>query len=130
MIREESLEIKTSQIPGTGLGLYTKVNIKKGDLISEFTGEFIDNKELEILLKQKSFYYLICWDEEKTLNVENSNCFAKYANDAKGFTRIDGLKNNAKIVWHEEKLFISATKKINSGQEIFVSYGKDYWDNL
>ena len=54
-------------------------------------------------------------------------CFAKYANDAMGFTKTVH-KNNAKISLDVNgKVCIVATRKIPAGAEIFCDYGKGYW---
>jgi len=127
---DKQLEVKESTITNAGKGLYTNVDIKRGELICEFTGKFISNEEVETLLNDNKLLYLIYWDDDVTLDVENSDCLAKYANDAEGFMKINGLKNNSKIVFEDNRCFIMATKNIKKGQEIFVSYGKEYWDNI
>jgi SET domain-containing protein len=37
-------------------------------------------------------------------------------------------KNNAEYQIIDDKIFIVATRDIKAGEEIFVSYSKDYWD--
>jgi SET domain-containing protein len=53
---------------------------------------------------------------------------ARYANDAKGITRIKGITNNCVYVNDGLRAFIEATKNIPAGAEILVDYGKPYWD--
>ncbi len=56
------------------------------------------------------------------------DCFAKFANDAEAF-KTSIFKNNSKITLDDEdNVCIIATKKIKSGDEIFCSYGKKYWE--
>lgn len=129
-MKKNKVEVRLSKIEGVGLGLFAKTKIKKGKLISEFTGDLIDNKQLEILLSKRKMLYLIDWGENYTLDVEKSDCFAKYANDAEGLKKIKGLKNNSKISWNNNKLFLEATKNIEQDEEVYISYGKEYWDNL
>ena len=58
------------------------------------------------------------------LDCRNTNCFAKYANDASGFSKSE-FKNNAKITLDEnENVCLIAIRKIKSGEEIFCDYGK------
>jgi hypothetical protein len=57
----------------------------------------------------------------------NKRAFARYANDARGLTRIKGLLNNADYVVDGLKAYIEAKKDIPAGGEILVDYGKDYW---
>jgi uncharacterized protein len=57
----------------------------------------------------------------------NITCFAKYANDASGFTN-SNFKNNAKITLDDnDKVCIQATRNIKANEELFCSYGKNYW---
>jgi hypothetical protein len=53
---------------------------------------------------------------------------ARYANDAQGLTRIKGITNNCVYVNDGLRVYIEATKNIPAGAEIFVAYGKAYWD--
>ena len=52
---------------------------------------------------------------------------AHYANDAKGITRVDGIKNNAEYDTEKKRCFLVAIKDIPAGSEILVSYGAEYW---
>jgi SET domain-containing protein len=129
-MKKNKVEVRLSKIEGAGLGLFAKSKITKGELISEFTGELVNNKQLEILLSKRKMLFLIDYDENYTLDVENSNCLAKYANDAKGSKKIKGLINNSKIIFYNDKVFLVATKDIKRREEIYTSYGKEYWNNL
>jgi SET domain-containing protein len=53
---------------------------------------------------------------------------ARFANDAMGLTRVKGLKNNSSYEIVGEQCFIVADKDIAAGEEILVSYTKEYWD--
>jgi hypothetical protein len=45
-----------------------------------------------------------------------------------GLTRVKGLKNNSSYEIVGEQCFIIADKDIAAGEEILVSYTKEYWD--
>jgi hypothetical protein len=55
---------------------------------------------------------------------------ARYANDARGLSRIKGLTNNAVYTEDNSKVYIESIKDIPANAEIFVSYGKEYWDTI
>lgn len=55
---------------------------------------------------------------------------ARFANDATGTTRIRGITNNAEYIQDGSRIFITAKKDIQPGDEIFVGYGKDYWSSI
>jgi hypothetical protein len=52
----------------------------------------------------------------------------RFANDAAGLTRVSGVHNNAEYNIYGEKCYIEAIRTIEKGMEIFVNYGKEYWD--
>ena len=52
---------------------------------------------------------------------------AGFANDARGITRVEGLRNNSEYATEKKRCFIEASRDIPAGSEIFVAYGADYW---
>jgi SET domain-containing protein len=125
------LFIQESLIPGAGKGLFTDTLIKKGKIIIEYTGEKLTwaqcekrNNEQEGL---NGYFFFVsknnCIDAQHTLD-----SLGRYANDAQGYKKVEGLKNNAEYQIIKRKPYIIAKKNIKAGEEIFVSYGKEYWD--
>jgi len=124
---EKQLYVKKSNLPGAGKGLFTKKFIPKGARIVEYIGEKLEWKEVEKMAEDRNGYvffftnkYVIdAWNFKKAL--------ARYANDARGLARVEGLKNNADYVTEKKRCFIEATKDIPAFSEIFVGYGAEYW---
>ncbi len=131
------LLISDSTIPACGKGLFTLKRIKKGEKICQFGGRLIGNKEFSKILKaiEKGNYnlesanYYISLSSGLILDSYESDCYARYANDAEGFTKIDGFKNNAIIIEGEDQVsaYLQAKNDIPKGSEIFTAYGKSYW---
>jgi uncharacterized protein len=124
---DKNLFVKKSTIPGAGKGLFTKVMIPKGTRITEYKGEVLTWKEVEQMADDRNGYVFYfnskyCIDAWKT-----KKGVAHYANDARGITRVDGLKNNCEYVTEKKRCYIEATKDIPAGSEIFVGYGAEYW---
>lgn len=118
------LFIKTSQIPNAGKGLYTVIDIFKTEIISLFKGEIISAIEAEKRVLQHNDRYFINLLDGTIMDSMNTDCFAKFANDAFGTS----YKNNAKITLDDDgNVCLMATKNINPGDEIFCGYGKAYW---
>lgn len=121
------LYVEPSQIPFAGLGLYTAIDIYKDELIACFKGELLTNKQVQKRVLLNEDQYFIALLNGRILDSKHSNCFAKYANDVKGTTNTT-LKNNARILLDEqEQVCLFASKRIQSGSEIFCGYGKKYW---
>ncbi len=52
---------------------------------------------------------------------------ARYCNDPNGFMKVSGFKNNARFEIIKGKVYIIASRNLQPGVEIFVPYGKEYW---
>ncbi len=130
---EESdyLYIQTSQLPNSGKGLFTVIDIYKDEIISLFKGEVLSDSEAEFRANNKTNQYFMNLLNGTILDCKNTDCFAKYANDASSFSIPkfrDNFKNNAKITLDENNnVCLMAIRKIKSGEEIFCNYGKRYW---
>lgn len=126
---EESdyLYVKESQLSNSGNGLFTAIDIYKDEIISIFKGEILSDEEAAIRVKLGNDAYFMNLLNGKILDCKNTDCFAKFANDASGFGTSD-YKNNCKITLDENgTVCLVALKKIKSGDEIFCDYGKRYW---
>lgn len=124
-----ALLVKKSRLPGAGKGLFTTKDIKKGKKIIEYRGEIIDWKEYCKRVKEDKDGYLVYISRKKCIDAYNTPQYkARYANDAEGLIRSKKYKNNAEYQIIGDKVYLVATRDIKAGEEIFVSYSKDYWD--
>ena len=123
---EEFLEVKESTIPNSGKGLFTKTFIPKETLIVEYKGRRTTWKKVEDDYKN-GYIYLI--NNNNVIDAKSyKKALGRYANDAKGLSRIKGINNNSVYEVQGNKVFIKAVKDIPAGSEILVDYGKDYWE--
>ena len=121
------LYIQTSQISNSGNVLFTAITIYKDEIISLFKGEILSDEDAAIRIQNGTDKYFMNLLNGTILDCMTTDCFAKYANDASGFSKSD-FKNNAKITLDEnENVCLMAIRKIKSGEEIFCDYGKNYW---
>lgn len=128
---EKYLYLDKSTLPNAGKGLFTKVNIRKGEKIIEYKGRIITWKQHEKLAEQDKGGYAFYVNKNYVIDAyDTPQYFARYANDARGISRLEGVRNNA--VYEEKKkiVHIVATRNIPAGSEIFVSYGDEYWDSI
>ncbi len=127
------LHVKKSKIPKAGKGLYTSKDIKKGEIVCEYEGEKLTWKEC--LARNESqngkgayFFYV---NSKNCIDAQNTVwSLGRYANDAAGLGRIEGLRNNCKYDVNKGKPYIVATRNIKPGSEILVAYGKEYWEAM
>ena len=124
-----ALLVKTSQLPNSGKGLFTTTNIKKDTRVIEYLGEIIDWKEYERRVELDEDGYLFFINKKNCIDAWNTPQHkARFANDAAGLGRVKGLKNNCVYETEENRCYILSTRDILAGEEIFVSYTKEYWD--
>jgi len=129
------LYLKKSLIPGAGKGLFVKNEIKKGEIVCEYEGEIVPWSVCEKRAEEGHEGYAFFITKNRCVDAYfTKEAIARYANDAKGIGRVEGLKNNAqyeiKTRQGEKRVFIVAIKNIKPNDEVLVDYGKDYWKNL
>lgn len=123
---EKHLYLKRSGVPGAGKGLFTKVPIKKGTRIVEYKGRIRAWKDVKHLDGYNGYLFRI--NSRVTIDAEPYiHTFGRYANDAKGFGRKEGLKNNAEYNTSGNKCYIDAIRDIPRYGEILVEYGGNFW---
>lgn len=121
------LYTQNSQIENSGMGLYTAITIYKDEIIAVYKGKTLSENEAKLLAEKGLDKYFINLLNGTILDSMPVACFAKFANDASGFSKSE-FKNNAKITLDENNnVCLVATKKIKPEEEIFCSYGKKYW---
>ena len=129
------LYLKKSKIPKAGKGLFADQKFTRGDIVCEYEGEIVP---WSVCLDRadKGFEgYVFFITRNRCIDAYfTPEAMGRYANDAMGVSRVDGLRNNAqyeiKTRQGEKKVFIVATRTIQPGDEVLVDYGDDYWKNL
>lgn len=124
---QDYLFVKESQIPGSGDGLFTAIPVYRCEVIAKFKGKILSDKEAQIRVTKGEDAYFINMPDGTILDSMRVKCFAKYANDAVGLVKTK-YKNNSKITLDEDgHVCVVASRKILVGEEIFCSYGGNYW---
>lgn len=109
-----------------GKGLFTRLDIAKGTRIVEYKGRVQSWREVK---DQDGINgYLMYINRNVVINaLPTIKTFGRYANDAQGLVRVQGVRNNSEYVSEGKRCFIEATRNIKAGEEILVSYGREYW---
>lgn len=124
---EKQLVVKKSVLPHAGKGLFTRKLIFKGSRIVEYKGTVSIWKEVDHKDGTNGYIYYI--NRNHVINAgPHPGFLARYANDARGLERIEGIRNNAVYRQDGKKVYIEAIRNIPAGEEILVGYGKEYWD--
>jgi len=123
------LYVKKSQIPNAGNGLYTALPIYENEIISIFKGEILQDKEAEKRAKNGADAYFINMLDGTIMDSMNVKCFAKYANDVVGLVKTKFIINAIITIDDDENVCLVTTRDIQKDEEIFCSYGNNYWEN-
>jgi uncharacterized protein len=123
---EKFLQVKESTIPNSGKGLFTRKFIPSGTRIVEYKGKITDWNSVK---NNSDNGYIYSVNNKHVIDAgKHLKAFARYANDARGITRVKGITNNCHYVNDGVRVFIEAIRDIPAGGELFVAYGKEYWD--
>ena len=124
---EKQLVVKRSTLKGAGKGLFTSKEIVRGKKIVEYKGKVTTWKEVDDKDGMNGYIYYV--NRYHVIDASETKDFiARYANDAKGLARTEGLNNNCTYQIEGKKVYIVSMRNIPAGSELFVGYGKEYWD--
>ncbi len=121
------LVVKKSTIEGAGKGLFTKKMIPKGTKIIEYKGKITSWNDADHQGGLNAYLYYVTKDHVIDA-FSSKNEPGRYMNDAVAFRKIKPGANNCKYVQEGLKVFIYAKRDIAADAELFVRYGKKYWD--
>jgi len=125
------LEVKLSTIPNAGRGVFTNKTFEEYDVICEYSGQVIFASTFKndfFYRAQLGSHYSIMGNKDPISNPgslinhrDPPNCYFYISNLLMGINENKGRKTSL-------RLFIVALTTILPGQELFLSYGKAYWD--
>jgi uncharacterized protein len=119
--------IKKSRLPGAGKGLFTRDALMQGQIIIEYKGRITTYKEVQQNKTISPYVYFV--NNNYVIDaMAFPESLGRYANDANGMQTFPGLINNAQFILLNKKVYLQATADMPPGAEIFVSYGKAYWN--
>lgn len=122
-MKSSDFDIKESLQEGVGKGLFAKTLIKKGTFILEYTGVPLPAEEAD----DHPGRYLFEVNDKITLNGDTPDNTAKYINhscDPNVEAEIDEESDGS------EHVNIYAVRAIKPGEELFIDYGEEYFDEF
>jgi hypothetical protein len=104
------------QRTSTGLGLFTRKPIAKGDFIIEYTGALLPNDEAD----RRGGRYLFRVNSRWTIDGVGRENLSRYINHS--------CSPNCVAYTRGRKIRIYALRKIAPGEELCYDYGREYFD--
>lgn len=136
--REDLIEVKASDIPGAGKGVFAKKDIPAGTYIGYYHGKRLTKKEADFLRKDKKHYYLF-WLSDCPRNLPENIGFPYIDGDQEHYV---SKVNYAPSTINEEETYLQnvgfyhfcnepyirlyAVENVKAGEELYVSYGDSY----
>ena len=115
--------VRRSTIPGAGLGLFTNRSLRKDDRIMEYGGS-LEKIRLRKTTHDCTGYCFEITDRIHLNGSAPSSGLARYINDARG------RRNNLISALCGTRVLLYALRDIRKGDELFLDYGKTYWDPI
>ncbi|KAH7413057.1 hypothetical protein BKA64DRAFT_343964 [Cadophora sp. MPI-SDFR-AT-0126] len=112
-----------------GFGLYLAEPVKKGDYLSEYSGENISSEEADrrgIVYDRKFLSFLFDLNKERVIDAARLGNKTRFINHSGSLA--DGLNCEAKIVLvnGEHRIKFVAIRDIDVGEELLFNYGKKF----
>ncbi|RMX64783.1 hypothetical protein DD238_006778 [Peronospora effusa] len=118
------VQVRKSNIPGAGKGLFATKRHVQGSIICEYTGVVLYNQENAWKLKDKS--YLMKLGDGKYIDALHCpQVLARYINDCRG--HFGGFNVHFEKRPQDDKADVIAMRDIEPGEELYVNYGRLYW---
>jgi SET domain-containing protein len=112
MIR--NMEIKQSNLPNAGRGVFTKAFIPKGTFLGYYRGKIVD------LDKVKDMDYVLTINDGTSICGKHSNHFSALLNCPTATPYFPNVEFS-----QDGKL--NTISDVKAGQELYVDYGRAYW---
>ena len=123
-LTREEYTIKKSTIPNSGKGAFTNVDLKKGYTIGYYKGRKLSPKQYE-KLKNDNYSWELS-SSHGPFYIDAS--IKKYSNWLRYVNHKSGSKANLEPYQYNGKMYYRTTKKIKAGNELFVDYGDEYFN--
>ncbi|KAF7877206.1 hypothetical protein EAF04_000891 [Stromatinia cepivora] len=125
----KKLILGKSPIPNAGFGLFTAEPVKKGDFISEYTGEVISDNEAErrgLGYDARRLSFLFTLNKEWVIDATRMGNKTRFINHAE--SEAEGMNCVPKIllVQGEHRIAFRATRNILIGEELLFDYGPTF----
>jgi len=114
------LEIKQSNIKNAGLGVFSICDIPENTYIDGYYGD---------IFSIATSRYFVCITDEIGIDAGSyPRCYMAMLNDS--FNSL--FKNNCEFIINVKDKTVSVwtIREIKKGEELFISYGEDYWNIL
>jgi hypothetical protein len=112
---EKGLLVKESNLFEAGWGLFTTVDRERGDIIAYFQGP----KLQEAYLQGEKHRYAVWAGNGNIIDCSIERCAAACMNT-------HSSRKNCSLIVFGNKSYIRTTRKVSTGEELYIPYGQRY----
>ena len=122
-VEQYVVEVRPSNIPNSGNGVFAKQDIKAGDMLGHYRGEALTNDQFYRRFKDKNYGEYVLTLKNETINVDA---------EKRGYNWISrlnaprGTTMKANVYWDDNGRTF-AKRNIKAGEELLATYGAAYW---
>jgi hypothetical protein len=122
-VEENVVEIRPSNIPNAGNGVFAKQDIKAGDMLGHYRGEALNVDQFTRRFKNRYYGEYVLAVKNGKINVDA---------EKKGYNWISrlnaprGTNMKANVYWDDNGRTF-AKRNIKAGEELLATYGAAYW---
>ena len=125
---QQNIRIKTSTLPGAGLGLFAGAKgFKRGEEVAKYTGPLVQNSDPD-----HGGDFAVGLNRHSYIDGGSSRNIGSYINDCRSRDKRQGLCAGDNVEWRTDRsrrrIRMTAKKPIAPGEETFIRYGEQsYW---
>lgn len=128
-----NLYLKKSQITNGGIGVFTHDDIQCNEIIDEYLGDITSVSIGHYTFYIKENTYIDAYNYPRCyMAMINDGSFVpkrnKKQNNKKNINIVKEYENNCEFSVKCNRVFVKSIKEIKAGDELFISYGEDYWN--
>ena len=115
--------IATSTIPNAGNGAFTNIDLPKGTVLGNYKGKRLSPEQFDRLKDSSYAWYVSSGKDHFYLDGKDPKLsnWLRFLNDSRD------RRVNVEPYQYSGKLYYRTTRNIKAGQELFISYGDEYW---
>lgn len=116
--------IKTSTIPNAGNGAFANIFIPKKTTLGYYKGKRLTKKQYDSLKDQSYVWELSSRSGPVYIDGKNPKIsnWLRFLNDSRD------KRENVEPYQYRGNIYYRTTKNIKPGEEMFISYGDEYWE--
>ena len=123
----QGVKVAKSSVPGARLGLFAARDFKTGEKLVKYSGDWVINGDAEDVNIMTGNYMLGVTKDSNIDAARMNTAAGRWVNDPRGTGKPPNCVFALQRMGDNSSCWLRASKAIKKGDELFVSYGANYW---